>query len=372
VIVINGGGIIGSYLANKVARKTDEPVHVIEEHTDFHKTCSALLTKTVEQHAIIPNKYIINKIHGANIYAPNGKHITAKFKEPDITLDRDCYIQHLTEEAERKGVFFHKPGKVRKIITPTNPKSPIQLKIEHLKTKKELLVNPDKLIGADGALSTIGKHTGLTPSRRPHFVGFKAKAKKKNNNEIDFYPYIKDFAWTIPIDEETVEIGLAARKDVHKTFDNFCEHLQLKPYDKEAAIIPYYDPSQKIHTTKNKTHVALVGDAAGQVKATTGGGIVFGMRAANILADCITNNSMGTYPIKVKTNVGLELFAHRKLRQILDKINEKDWNQLVNAVSYPTIAENLGSVSRDELSKLIMKSAFQRPQLLLFAKLLFR
>ena len=72
-----------------------------------------------------------------------------------------------------------------------------------------------------------------------------------------------------------------------------------------------------------KDNVLLVGDAAGQVKATTGGGIVFGSLCAKIAAVSAKNYLDGKnldYEKSWKSRYGRALDAHRAVRTLLDNL----------------------------------------------------
>ena len=92
--------------------------------------------------------------------------------------------------------------------------------------------------------------------------------------------------------------------------------------DYQAGLIPIYDKKSVI----NRGNVYLVGDAAGQVKATTGGGLVPGLKAAKILADCLINKK--DYQKEIK-KLNKKLWLHLKLREILNKFSNKDYDNLV-------------------------------------------
>ncbi|MFH1174623.1 MAG: NAD(P)/FAD-dependent oxidoreductase [archaeon] len=356
MILISGGGIVGSHLATRIARHDD--VRVVEEHDNFHKTCSALITTPND----IPRQFITNRIRTARIMAPDGKCIEVTFKRPDVVFARDEYVAYLAGKAQDAGVQYCQPAKIRSVTK--------KVCVEDLRTKQRQMFMPDLLVGADGALSTVGKETGLL-QQRTHFVATKTIVKYKHNNSITFYPFVRDFAWVIPHDEDTAEIGIAARQDVSRTFTAFCQRLNITPAKREAAIIPWYSAKQPIYKQQGNMHVALVGDAAGQVKATTGGGIIYGMKAAIILADCIRKDKLHAYPRLIKKNIGRELSLHLQARRLMDKMTIPDWNRAIALFQDSRLQNVLGNSSRDRLSRLAFKSIVTKPQLLQFAKLLF-
>jgi len=71
----------------------------------------------------------------------------------------------------------------------------------------------------------------------------------------------------------------------------------------------------------------LIGDAAVQVKATTFGGIVHGLMAAECLAEAISKNKSYTHICQKK--VSRDLWLSLRIRKALNKMNARDYNRLI-------------------------------------------
>jgi len=126
-----------------------------------------------------------------------------------------------------------------------------------------------------------------------------------------------------------------------------------------------------IHNKKvilQKKNVFLVGDAATQVKATTGGGIIPGLIGAECLADSIINKK--DYAKESKNRLGMSLWLHLKLRNIMDKFDEKQWNNLINIFSRKENKKVIGETSRDNIPKILLKLLINEPKLLYFIRYL--
>jgi len=77
--------------------------------------------------------------------------------------------------------------------------------------------------------------------------------------------------------------------------------------------------------TKNYyKNIALVGDAAVQVKPLTGGGIFYGLKSAELLAECIRDNRLDEYDRRLKRKFGKEIKFALKARKFYEEINEKE------------------------------------------------
>jgi len=259
---------------------------------------------------------------------PDSNFIDVKLDD-NIILDRARFDQYLMEKAENAGAKFFLShrflGYKDNIIKAQNIKSNM---IKDIKT--------DYLIGADGPLSDVAKSAGLK-CKKDFLIGIQARVRLNNQNIVEFYPFIKEYAWVVPESKDIVRIGLATRKNPKKELDKFLIK-RLKKYDiidMQAGLIPMYNP--KIKTQKD--NVCLVGDAAAMVKATTGGGIIQGMIAARALADSIINKKK--YHKEWKKAVGKDLLIHLKMREIMGKFSTQDWNYLIKLFNKENLNHNI-------------------------------
>ncbi|ELZ35695.1 geranylgeranyl reductase family protein [Halorubrum tebenquichense] len=92
------------------------------------------------------------------------------------------------------------------------------------------------------------------------------------------------FAWRIPRGDAGVEYGLATppSEDVSARFDRLTEAYGATTDRRCSGAIPIGPPAR---TTSDRGF--LIGDAAAQTKPFTGGGILYGMRAADVAAAAI-------------------------------------------------------------------------------------
>ncbi|GAF73985.1 unnamed protein product, partial [marine sediment metagenome] len=209
------------------------------------------------------------------------------------------------------------------------------------KGKKYVLIETSKrniktkmLIGCDGPLSSVGKQLNVKNN-----VLYASQIRTKANFNEDeaamyFDPQWKQlFGWIVPEGNHVFRIGIAATKDVNKCFKCYLERLGIdinNKIDRQGGIIPY--------GTMNKIafdNILLLGDSAGQVKATTGGGIVMLLTAAKYASNCINlcfeSENFSKRFIKkyyekpCSQTIGRELKLHYFIRLILEKFKDKDF-----------------------------------------------
>ena len=222
----------------------------------------------------------------------------------------------------------------------------------------------DNILGADGPQSRVAKSAGMFTNRR-FFTAMQATVECKNDNAIIFYPHIGQLGWAVPDSETTMRVGVAAYENCPKYFEQVMKLHKGTVVDRQAGLIPVYDP--KVQTEKGK--VCLAGDAATQVKATTAGGIIQSLLAGESFAEHVQTGR--SYERLWRKKAGFDLWLHLKMRQVMDRFNEKDWNKFVEAFQTPALRNALGEESRDEPVKLLMKIAVHKPSLALLARKLF-
>ena len=136
--------------------------------------------------------------------------------------------------------------------------------------------------GCDGPRSRVRSGLGLPdPDELLHGVlGF--DPEPDGADFVDVHLNVpRFFAWRIPRGEAGVEYGLAAApgEDVPGRFDDLIAGYGADIDRRCSGAIPIGPPEE---TTTRRGF--LVGDAAGQTKPFTGGGILYGMTAADVAA----------------------------------------------------------------------------------------
>jgi flavin-dependent dehydrogenase len=328
--MIVGSGIVGCYLGRILGKQ-----EIWEKNRSIiEKPCSSLLSKTgLATLDIYYDDCVLNEIRGAEFFSDSQKFKIEKKVSQALVLDRLKLQKELVKEAEDKGC-----------------------KIKYGKTWSGQ--KDDFIIGTDGALSAVAKSMGV---RHKYILAYQVKAQLKKKIDSDFVQlYFGDFApgffgWLIPFDERNVEIGLGvSRGNPKQNFDAFSKRFQIKRIKAiQSALIPVFDPEQKT-VYGNK---ALVGDSAGQVKATTGGGIIFGCKCAEILAEAIDKRDLAYYEKDWRTSYGRDLKMHLKLRRFLDKVNYDELFSKIVDNGVDELIEEYGDMDhpRGLVKQLLMK-----------------
>lgn len=364
-IVIVGAGPIGSYTAYLLA-KQGHNVHVYEEHDQIGKPiqCTGLLTHDFDKFFpwVNKEKFLVNVFQSVKVKTKN-QSITVPQKE--YLVSREKFDNYFADLAKSKGVKFHLNHSFLK-------KEQQNLVIKDKTNNQEILIKPDITIAADGPLSKTTKAHKIFHKNRTNYFGIQATVTGKfNPNSFEVYfgeDYCKDFfVWVVPENKNTARVGLCSKQNSKAIFDKFIQqHKEWEIKDLQAGVIPIYLHSQIIQ----KDNFFIVGDAAGQVKATTLGGLIPGLRAAESLANSIEPKR----PVKCTTyhkgtrKLRLELLLHQKIRSTLDKFSNKDWDLLLKLINQKKTQKILQKYSRDNPFPLITWMLIKEPRFFLFAK----
>src|SRR3989338_144345 len=344
-VAVIGAGPAGSYAAYKLAQNGYE-VDLFEEHNPVGKPiqCTGLLTGPIADYLKIDDSFLVNVAKKARIYSPNGSFIEVKLNKGNYIFDRHKFDTYLSEQAVNAGVNLHLGHRFEG------------------KGKNGIMINGKEfsanyIIGADGPRSKVAKSFGMDSCNNLVTAPQARVEVKCDPDVIEFWVGIGEFGWLVPENENVARVGVCATTNADLHFKKLLE-LRCKDAKKieyQGGIIPMYNPNAKIQNG----NAMLIGDAAMQVKATTYGGIIFGIMAGDILAKDINN-----YEKNVKKELNKDLWLSLKMRSTLNKLSEEDYNELVKTFNEPKLKKILEENDRDFPSKFLMKLLIAKPSLL--------
>jgi flavin-dependent dehydrogenase len=148
----------------------------------------------------------------------------------------------------------------------------------------------------------------------------------------------ESFAWVVPMSSEKARIGMTTRENADLFLRSFLHNPRIrdriKSHDQKinVDVIPIR-PIKKSFTRR----VLVVGEAAGQVKSTTCGGIYYGLISAKLAVETIEgafsqgrfdDGVLKKYERRWKDELGGELEIGYRLRQIFWGIEDKQIDRL--------------------------------------------
>jgi len=349
-IITIGAGPAGLFASEVIAKKNIN-VTIFEEHkkVGIPLHCSGLLS--VSGLKLLgegnPNKpYVLNsKIKGAIFYSPSGISFEVMANEVKaFVVDRTLFDQEIAYRAQRAGVTIKPYHRVVNILRKNNS---LKVIVENLMEKKKMQVITPIVIDAEGRSARLRTKLGLTYklTQLPAYQYVVENVIPLNVEQVELFfdtRIAKNFfAWIIPIDETMAKVGLATAVGNPKAnLDLFMSRPLVAERFKQSRIQYGYGgsvvtsgPIRRIYDN----NLLVVGDAAGHVKPTTGGGVVLGglcaKFAGNIAANATLNGKfdksyLSLYQTLCVKKYGREFKSMKLARQWLNMLSNKGYDKL--------------------------------------------
>jgi flavin-dependent dehydrogenase len=194
---------------------------------------------------------------------------------------------------------------------------------------------------------------------------------RKGTTQVWFEPEdTRYFYWSIPQSQKHAAVGFIAEdgKTARAKLKRFLARVGLKAVEMQSARIPVYSHFARPWQRINGCDVYLVGDAAAQVKVTTVGGLVTGLRGAKAAANAILRR--GGYLSEFRA-LQRELSLHLLIRSALNRFQSADYDRLLDLLNGKMI-ELLGVHNRDHAARIICRILLAQPRLLSLARIFSR
>lgn len=373
-IIIVGAGPIGCYTGQLLKHYGFNPL-ILEEHPEVGKPvqCAGIVGKGLFEELRLPlsHKSILNTIDGAEV-SFNGARFDLSRPGVAYIIDREAFDKELSQKLE---IEF---GTELLEIHP--------IKEGYLLKTNNGEYFADLIIGADGPNSQVRKSLGFASDiklYRGYQYRVKMAPERQDRVIVSYLKPFSFFTWLIPEGNGVVRIGTISNNPFQE-LNRFMERngLNGEVIEKNAGAIPIGSCELV------RGNAALVGDAACQVKPITSGGIYYGMKSAELLADAVRERELSRYSAKWAEEFEQEIKICLLLRYILENMGEdvlkrlfeyvKDnarliekigdfenhssiiWSLISNPRTYPTIGSLLMGMIRNP--KFLFRSIFRLPR----------
>jgi len=225
-------------------------------------------------------------------------------------------------------------------------------------------VRADKLLGADGVTSQVAG--AIHRDSYPSVSILQAKVVLPPGAEAHTVQVWFDradtrfFYWLIPESDQSAAVGLIAENqaEARGRLKSFLAAHRLEATGYQAAQVSTHRFNAQPWARIGGADVLLVGDAAGQVKVTTVGGVVTGLRGARAAASALLRH--GDYAGELQ-GLKRELDLHLVLRRVLDRFANADYDALLRLLNRQA-RSILAARTRDEMGLAFWRLALAQPQ----------
>jgi len=367
--VVTVGGSISGLLASREIAESGFKVKVLEDDLEIGlpEKCDGLVSiRCLEAIGIAPTSRLIqNNIKKAVVYSPNGSSIEIDASNQGIVvLDRSKFDRELAKNASNSGAELELGQRVNK---KNQEDKSVTIFTETASYTSKWVVNA---VGYS-ALPILEKKT--LPAAKFEVYG---NWFKKDTIEIYFDQRKTPgyFLWVIPISSDIAKVGSAGiGVNQFQILDDFIKERKGSVVKKTAAQIVVGGPINQFVSG----NIVTVGDAAGQAKPTTGGGIysggVGGILAGKYLSESLSsddNQKIFKYEKIWRKLFNKEFRSQSQIRGILNKIDNSKIDKIFNIIKNSNILERISLESDFDyhsfalLKTFGVKNAFQITSLL--------
>jgi len=320
---------------------------------------------------------IAGKVSRSVFHAPSGPVLVFDKGAPHAYVaHRDLLDQQIVHEAQAAGAEVQLDCRVLRCHPEP---SGIRVVTQHGTSSTEY--RAQVVVDAEGVSGRLARDHGLS-GPRVHYV-LRALQYEVSNVALEpdtVHLYFNErlargfFAWVIPLSATHARVGLAsADSDVRRALDRFvtgCSQVREARIEKRFAGLVYTGgPASKTVTDR----FLAVGDAAGQTKATTGGGVASGCGCAVIAAACIhraigaggyKGAELSRYERVWKRGWGRQLWLMALLRRLVNTLSNAELDRLFLALKKAGVRPLVEATGDIDHQGRLIRAAFASPRLL--------
>ncbi len=359
-VAIIGAGMSGLLLARKLRESAIDVTVYDQKRALGHpvRASSILSLNGLAALGIDHTKIPANELKGAIIHA-DGKSMEIRSKKTmAYSMDRHELNEMLKEEC---------------LDTGANVEIGRRIEANDLDTMSRNSI----IVGADGFNSVVARHYDFRGSAE-HVLTYRAEylAQQEDTSMVELFfdrrimPGF--FGWIAPEPKGVVELGIGVGEghgNSKAAYDKFVKIYRVREFlasaklkDQGASVIPI---GFRKRFADNEKEVLLVGDAAGQVKATTGGGIIFGGSGALIAADVIKRHIKGgaslvEYERLWKKKHLTDMRMHNVVRGIYSALDARQIASFMRLMKAMKIDKFLGGYGDMDRPSVVLKRFFLR------------
>ncbi len=345
-VLVVGAGPAGSTTAEQLATAGYD-VGVLEEHAVIGEPvdCTGVVGAEAFETFDLPKGIVVGSVDAITIHSPGGIPATCEGTDPlAFIVDRAELDRTLATRAQDAGATLL-------LSTQAVDVARVDRRIEVTCRRPEgetRSVSASVLILAGGP--RFGFHDRLGLGTSP-LLWRSAHAELPGNSLPHAQVYLgRDvapgaFGWAVPVKHggtPYVRIGVNSHNDAPRYLRKLCEEKfpYLMPGDgslpHRSWVVPVLPVS---HTYGDR--VLAVGDAAGQVKPTSGGGIYYGMLSAREAADTVSEafrrgsfsaQGLSTYERRWRARLGFDLKVGTLFRRLFARMADADIDDLFHTL----------------------------------------
>jgi digeranylgeranylglycerophospholipid reductase len=372
-VIVVGAGPIGSTAARYAAMHGARTL-MVEDHSFIGSPvgCTGLLsTKAVSECDIEPSDdFVYNSVRGAFVHPMNGECLPIDGKKTKAyVVSRKIFDRRLAVMALEEGVELSLNTRVNDIETSSEKQ-----KISVVRNGQPETIEAKVIIAADGVRSKVAKMAGLGNVSNV-LPGIQAEVPYRSD-DTDFVELFVGsqvpgfFGWAVPVNENISRVGMAIDPkygvSAHHVLENLLTqnpHVASRYGGGKLDLVMGGIPLGPLEKTYAKG-VLVVGDAAGQVKPTSGGGIYTGAVCAKIAGEMAarasaeedsSENFLSEYDRRWRGKIGKELAMGMRIHNFIGGLKDSELDELIGSMNNPAILDTITRYGDMDHPSILMK-----------------
>lgn len=350
-VVIIGAGAAGNYLAYRLASLGCKVV-VFEEHQKIGQPvrCTGIIGAECFHRFPLFEGTVLGEVSSVRLFSPSGRELRiGRDSVQAYIIDRPAFDRALAEKAQQQGAHYLLGSRAEDIAVLDD-----WVRVEAEGPGGRRIFEAKTAVIASGFGTHLPRKLGLGRAS-DLVIGAQAEVSINGSGEIEVY-FDQElapgfFAWFVPTSEERALVGLFSRRNPGENLRNLLDSLfrQGKIATPEVEITYGGIPLRPLPKTYMK-RVIVVGDAAGQVKPTSGGGIYYGLLCAEAAADTLhralstdrfSERLFSRYQKEWKQMIGRELRIGYLARRLYHRLSNRHIDQIFDIIESRGIHEAL-------------------------------
>lgn len=368
--LIVGGGPAGLLTARELSRRGFSVV-VCEEHERVGDPvhCTGVLGVETFDEFRVPRTSILNPLTTVRMTSPCGYSVTYSPRSIEaVVIDRRVFDDSIAGQAQAAGADLRPGTRVTSLTVEADGVRALA---------GDAGVRARIGILACGASYGFQRRMGLgLPQAYLQTAQRELPAARPGDVELHFGASVAPggFAWAVPVvrpDGGYVRVGVMATQDASVWYDRMVDRL-APAWGIDRGVEP---PRQKLlplgpieRTFDDR--LLVVGDAAGLVKPTTGGGIFYSLIsaaiAAEVAADCLRADKLDAgelseYETRWRGRIESELDAQASLRRISERLTDAEIDALFDLARTDGIIPLVRKTAQFNHHRHLIKALFKHP-----------
>lgn len=360
-VTIVGGGPIGCFTASLLAKKGFDVLVLERNPSAGHGVvCAGLIGAEAFDRFHLPRERVINEIRDVTFFSPSGIRFSHRAEHPmAFMVDRPQFDRDMADMATSFGAEVRCNSLVRDIRLGRNG---LTLDVETPEGEYDLRAK--MAVVACGFNPQLTQRLGLNgPMEWLEGAEAVLDVNGVRETEIHVGRHIApgSFAWVLPVNSKKTRVGVTTKENADLFLRSFLnrpiitDRIESPTLHINVDLIPIR-PIEKSF----RERVLVVGEAAGQVKSTTCGGIYYGLIAARLAAETIEvafSKSMfddyilGRYEQQWRRELGGEIEIGYRFRRIFSGINDKQIDRIFEILNSDGIAPLIRNRARFDWHK---------------------